>query len=146
MATHIQAEFTCAVEIWCHLKAAIAISPILASLGIAATGRGVHLYARSTTDSGPSIVLRDSSRATHHLPTDGGYVVAPHSLHQSERQHTWVRREIPTIDAGSVVSALEAAGISQQVSRTYQDGHMVCRPTGPSSSVLTLAREREEHL
>ena len=96
MATLIQAELTCAVEIWCHLKAAIAIPPILASLGIAAAGRGVHLYARSTTDPGPSIVLRDSSRATHHLQTDGGYVVAPHSLHQSEKRYTLVKREIPT--------------------------------------------------
>lgn len=103
-------------------KEAIATSPVLASLGVVTTGRGVHLYARHTGDPGSTIAMKDRHGATHHLKANGGYVVAPPSIHQSGRRYRWVQEGIPTVDVGTIIRALEDAGIGRQVRQAYRDG------------------------
>ena len=61
------------------------------------TGRGWHVYLRPTVPAGATTSFKLNG-STHHIKADGGYVVAPPSLHANGSVYTVYEPGIPPLD------------------------------------------------
>ena len=90
------------------------------------TGRGVHLYLRSDVQPGPTFSLSlPGSDGVHHIKADGGYVVAPPSIHPTGRLYEWGTGGfdpalITKVTLEELVKALEHSGFVR-VSKAADD-------------------------
>ncbi len=90
--------------------------PELAETATVATGRGYHLYLRAPVDPGPTFILEhDEVEGVHHVKANGGYVVAPPSIHPSGSVYQWLNtREILEIELPELVRQLKEAGFHER--------------------------------
>lgn len=105
--------------------------PWLAETLHVSTGRGHHVYLNSQQDPGPTFSMKlDGAEGVHHIKANGGYVVAPPSIHPSGAVYKWDNLydpemdELLTIDLKELVPALMAAGFkrSQPEAREIPEG------------------------
>ncbi len=76
--------------------------PWLLETMIVRTGRGFHLYLRPTTPAGKTTTFRLNDKL-HHAKSDGGYVVAPPSVHPSGSVYTFDADGVVPIDVDPAV-------------------------------------------
>ena len=81
---------------------------------ICRTGRGWHIYLRPTSPAGRTTTFRLND-ALHHIKSDGGYVVAPPSIHPSGSVYTFESVETPPLDVDPAIlaKALTAIGAAK---------------------------------
>lgn len=88
------------------------------------SGRGYHVYMRPGTAENIKTSTFTYNEKLHHIKAEGGYVVAPPSMHYSgltyslisdppsqENGHRWTTPELLTRDIAFVASELVAAGV-----------------------------------
>lgn len=101
-----------------ELKALIARhGPLPATLAVR-TGNGIHLYFRDVGSAGLSGSVRSSARGKLHVRSEGGYVVAPPSLHPSGKVYQWINPELTVANLPSWLKEWMLNGSNQAKKET----------------------------
>lgn len=104
------------------------------------TGKGVHLYY--FLDRPTRTVAFEMNGLRHHVKAEGGYVVAPPSIHPSGNAYAFQDDRDPTVlSAVALAQALERAGARTGITPDVQE-----RPTGwVADLLLRRVAEGERH-
>ena len=89
-----------------------AVGPLAGKLPVVKTGKGLHVYMRTTNPGGNRhLARRNDDQVLIETRGEGGYVIAPPSRHNSGRRYRWLQGhyDIPRISATALESILDAA-------------------------------------
>lgn len=111
------------------------------------TGKGYHLYFSIEGDSFRTFVV--TFNGVHHIKCNGGYVVAPPSLHRSGRLYQFINPDATMLPIAEtdIRTVLPAAGFMLQTTKPIQDrpvnftwAHELCRDIGSGERNTRLAQ------
>ena len=90
--------------------------PWLGESMIVRTGRGFHIYLRPTTPAGKTTTFRLNGKI-HHVKSDGGYVVAPPSIHPSGSVYTFDADGVVPLDVDPAILARGLLSLGAEASQ-----------------------------
>lgn len=99
-------------ERWRELAASLADEEMLAALPVVASGKGRHVYFRMAAPAGNKKLAMRGREVLAETRGQGGYIVAPPSLHPSGNVYTLLSGDlgaIPLLDLGTAEALLDAA-------------------------------------
>lgn len=94
-------------------EVAKAAMPWLTDSILVTTGRGTHVYLRPTQPAGATFSLRLGETGPHHVKAEGGYVVAPPSVHPTGAVYAMTNEELLCVDPAELTNGLIAAGFAR---------------------------------